>query len=101
MKGAYSEICNFPEQLLVVFIDRQVRVIFDDGADIGRRRFRKRNGLPRTRGAACWSYCPRVIIGILSFLLRGRFVKGCAAISVIRTSGIPPPRSSTTLQFCQ
>jgi len=94
IKRQYPEVCEFPEQLLVVFVDREVRVIFDNGADIHRRSFRKRDGHARTGGAACGSYCPRIIISLLLFLLCHRFVKGCVVTSV----KIPSPmRNNVTL----
>jgi len=94
IKGQYPEVCKFPKQLIVVFVDRKVRVIFDNGADIHRRRFRKRDGHARTGGAACRSYCPRVIISLLLFLLRRGFVESCVVTSV----KIPNPmRNNVTL----
>jgi hypothetical protein len=81
MRRSYPEVCDFPKQLLVVFLTRQVRVIFDNGANIGRRRFRKRDGNTKTGRTAGGSYRQRIIIGLLLFLLCNRFVEGYVARS--------------------
>lgn len=80
VKRSYAEVGDFPEQLLIVFFDRQVRVVFHDWADFRRRRFRKRNGHTWTGGTACGSYCPCVIVSLLLFLLCHRFIKRCAVV---------------------
>lgn len=98
IKGQYPEVCKFPKQLIVVFVDRKVRVIFDNGADIHRRGFRKRDGHARTGGAACRSYCPRIIVSLLLFLLCHRFIKGCVVTSVKISS---PMLNNVTLYFRQ
>lgn len=98
VKRSYAEVCNFPEQLLVVFFDRQVRVVFNNGADVCRRRFRKRDGHARAGGAACGSYCACVIVSLLLFLLCYRLVKGYTVVLVENSRVLD---GTITLQFRQ
>ena len=82
VKRSYAEVCDFPKQLFIVLFDRQVRVVFHNGADVCRRRFRKRDGHARTGGAACGSYCACVIVDLLLFLLCHRLVEGYIVVLV-------------------